>query len=327
MVSTTTNTHINTNANDNQNLAVLLGLISVMAFSLTLPFAKVAVQALTGLETGLLRCLIAGMVAIPILWLTKSSLPNRLQVKRLFLGSLGIVYGFPIFSAIGMQTVPVSHGAIVLTLMPLTTAVLGSLLTKKPMSVKFWLWSVLGGVLVLGYVVMTYDLESFGFGDVYLVLAMFLGSFGYVQSSRLASCDINPMKGWQVVCWMVVLNLPVIVLLCLLFVDISHVQSMTALQTFALLFLGLVSNLLAFFSWNKALAMGGIAKISQLQLLQTFMTYGVAIVFMNEMIDLLSVLVCVLVVVTVYMTQQAAKQSSSLDPVINKHKRVFYSRP
>ena len=153
---------------------------------------------------------------------------------------------------------------------------------------------------------MTKDLQSLVLGDIYLALAVILAGFGYAQSGQLS----QGMFGWQVICWMLVLNFPIILGLSLAFVDFSHINMMKASHIGALLFLASVSGLFGFFSWNKALAMGGIATISQLQLLQTFLTYGVAVLFMGEQWNWLSLIICLLVVATVYQTQKSARQVS-----------------
>src|SRR6218665_1606096 len=90
--------------------AYLLGLMSVAAFALTLPCAKVLAGQLSAMQIGLFRSMLAALAALPILWFTRSARPNASQVKRLLLLSLGIVYGFPILTAGGMRYVPVGHG-------------------------------------------------------------------------------------------------------------------------------------------------------------------------------------------------------------------------
>lgn len=287
-----------------QNQAIALGLLGVSLFALTLPFSKIAVQALTGIEIGLLRSLIAGLVALPILWVTRSPLPTRSQIGRLYLGSLGIIYGFPIFSSLAMKYVPVSHGAIVLAILPLMTAVFGVWMSKKAMSRQFWGWAGLGAILVISYVAVSHDLQGMGFGDSYLAIAVLLAGFGYAQSGQLA----GQIAGWRVICWMVVLNLPILAGLSVALVDWHHLANLTVSQGVALGYLSLVSALLGFFAWNKALALGGIAKISQLQLLQTFITYAVAVMFMGEDWHWVSVAVAVLVVFCVYRSQKATIQ-------------------
>jgi drug/metabolite transporter (DMT)-like permease len=42
--------------------------------------------------------------------------------------------------------------------------------------------------------------------------------------------------------------------------------------------------LLGFFAWNVGLAMGGIARVSQVQLLQTFVTLAVAALVLGEQV-------------------------------------------
>lgn len=128
--------------------AYLLGLMSVAAFALTLPCAKVLAGPLSAMQIGLFRSMLAALAALPILWFTRSARPNASQVKRLLLLSLGIVYGFPILTAVGMRYVPVGHGGVVLAALPLATAIFGSLITKDRPPLLFWLASIGGFVAV-----------------------------------------------------------------------------------------------------------------------------------------------------------------------------------
>ncbi|MFW2177742.1 MULTISPECIES: DMT family transporter [unclassified Moraxella] len=290
-----------------QRTAVILGLLSVLAFSLTLPFNKIAIHALTGIEIGVVRSIIAGSVAVLILLITKSKLPNSRQIFQLYLASIGLIYGFPILSAQAMKSVPVSHGAVVLAILPLATAVWGILFSRKNMSKSFWAWSLVGASLVLCYVLFRHGLGSmaqFAVGDFYLGVAVILAGFGYAMSGKLSS----EMKGWQVMCWLLTINLPILLVLAYWLVEWQKLLIMTPTQTLAMGYLSMVSGLFGFFMWNKALAMGGIAKISQLQLLQTFFTYGIAILFMGEILDWVSLAVGVLVVFCVWQIQQSAKK-------------------
>jgi drug/metabolite transporter (DMT)-like permease len=46
-----------------------------------------------------------------------------------------------------------------------------------------------------------------------------------------------------------------------------------------------LSQYLGFFAWNAGLALGGIARVSQAQLLQTFVTLGIAASLNGERVD------------------------------------------
>ena len=291
---------MNTN-NQIQKEALFLGLISVCAFALTLPLSKVVVSTLSGYSVGILRSLIAAFFAIFIIYFTKSKFPKKTHVTQLYLTSVGIVYGFPILTALGMETVPVGHGAVVLALLPISTAIWGSFLTQKNMPAKFWLYSILGLSLVFLYILLRYDLEGFYYGDLYLAGAVILAGFGYAQGGKLSS----ELKGWEVICWMLILNIPLLILIAFLIVPISQLTILNNYQIAALLFLALVNSLLGFFSWNKALSLGGIQKISQLQLLQPFITYLYSIFLMGEKFDLLTVVICGLVVAMIVKIQNA----------------------
>jgi drug/metabolite transporter (DMT)-like permease len=285
--------------------AYLLGVLSVAAFALTLPCAKVLAGHLSAIQIGLFRSALAGLVALPILLFTGSARPNRSQIKRLFLMSLGVVYGFPVLTAVGMQYVPVGHGGVVLAALPLSTAIFGSLITKDRPPILFWLASVGGFIAVALFAVWRSEVGGgFYSGDLALLGAVVLAGFGYAQGGALS----KEMKGWEVMCWALVLNLPILLMLSMWQFDARQFIQFDSVQWSALAFLAFVNSLLGFFSWNRALALGGIQRISQLQLLQPFFTYAYSIVLMGEKFDPLALLVCTFVIALVVVSKRALKK-------------------
>lgn len=272
--------------------AYVLGTLSVVAFALTLPFTKLLSAQMAALQIGLMRSLIAGIVALPILWVWRAPWPDRSQLKRLFLTSLGIVYGFPILTAVGMHYVPVSHGGVVLAALPLSTAIWGSLLTRQHAPASFWLVSVSGFLAVVYYSVSSHSMQGLYLGDLALCGAVVLAGMGYAQGGALS----RALKGWQVMCWTLVISLPVVIVLTAVTTDFQVLARLDPAGWGALLFLALINSLFGFFTWNKALAMGGIQKISQLQLLQPFITYAFAIVMFGEALSARTVFVWALVI-------------------------------
>lgn len=282
--------------------AYLLGLMSVAAFALTLPCAKVLAGPLSAMQIGLFRSMLAALAALPILWFTRSARPNASQLKRLLLLSLGIVYGFPILTAVGMRYVPVGHGGVVLAALPLATAIFGSLITKDRPPLLFWLASIGGFVAVALFAAWRSGIGGgFYLGDLALLGAVALAGFGYAQGGALS----KEMQGWEVMCWALVLNLPVLLPLSLLYFNAADFAGFGSVSWAALAFLAFVNSLLGFFSWNRALALGGIQRISQLQLLQPFFTYGYSIILMGEAFDPLALLICVAVIGLVVVSKRA----------------------
>ncbi|WP_263260530.1 DMT family transporter [Pseudomonas sp. RIT-PI-S] len=285
----------------NQDLhAYLLGLISVAAFAMTLPAAKMLAGELSAMQVGIFRSVLAAFAAIPFLVFGRAKLPNRSQVKRMLLTSTGIVYGFPILTALGMQYVPVSHGGVLLAALPLSTAVFGTLITGTRPSRAFWLVSCLGFAVVMSYMAITKGVEDFYIGDLALLGAVLLAGFGYAQGGALS----KELPGWQVMCWTLVLSLPVLLPASLWLYDGQTLANLSGQGIVALLFLAWVNSLLGFFSWNRALALGGIQRISQLQLLQPFFTFAFSIFLMGESWNWLTPVVCGVVIVLVWLAKR-----------------------
>lgn len=285
----------------NQDLqAYLLGLISVAAFAMTLPAAKVLAGDLSAVQVGIFRSVIAAFAAIPFLLIGRAKLPNRSQLKRMLLTSTGIVYGFPILTALGMQYVPVSHGGVVLAALPLSTAIFGTLITGTRPSRMFWVVSCLGFLVVMAYTVAMSDVSDIYLGDLALLGAVLLAGFGYAQGGALS----KELPGWQVMCWTLVVSLPILLPASLWLYDGETIANLPDIGVAALLFLALINSLLGFFSWNRALALGGIQRISQLQLLQPFFTFAFSILLMGESWNWLTPIVCALVIVLVWLAKR-----------------------
>jgi drug/metabolite transporter (DMT)-like permease len=70
-------------------------------------------------------------------------------------------------------------------------------------------------------------------------------------------------------------------------------------------YLGLMSMYLGFFAWNAGLAMGGVARVSQVQLLQGFVTIGIAALLLGETLEISTLGFAGAVAVTVLMGRRA----------------------
>jgi len=292
--------HTQPEAKNQDMQAYLLGLISVAAFAMTLPAAKMLAGELSAVQVGIFRSVLAAFAAIPFLVFGRARLPNRSQVKRMLLTSTGIVYGFPILTALGMHYVPVSHGGVVLAALPLATAIFGTLITGTRPSKAFWLVSCLGFLVVMSYTVFMTGASDLYLGDLALLGAVVLAGFGYAQGGALS----KELPGWQVMCWTLVVSLPILLPASLWLYDGATLSNLSGQGLGALLFLALINSLLGFFSWNRALALGGIQRISQLQLLQPFFTFGFSIFLMGEGWNWLTPVVCAAVIVLVWLAKR-----------------------
>jgi len=274
---------------------MLLGIIGVSAFGLTLPATRVIIPHLDPIFIGLGRAVLAAVfAAIFLLWF-RQKVPTKNQVYQLAIVALGVVVGFPIFSSWAMQYVPASHGGVVLGILPLATAIVGVLIGNERPSFSFWLVSIIGSGLVVLYTLLQGS-GGFQTADIALLGAIISAAVGYAVGARLS----KDMGGWQVICWALVLAFPFILLPTISYAPESFAGiSMIGYGSF--LYLALVSQLLAFFVWYKGLALGGIARVSQAQLIQPFVTLFASALFLGEIIDIETMVFVFLVVSSVWL--------------------------
>ncbi|MDA8870781.1 DMT family transporter, partial [Rhizobiaceae bacterium] len=248
-------------------LGVALGLLGVLMFSGTLPATRFAVRTFDPLFITFARAALATLAAMACLAIMRAPLranwPSGRIGALLFVG-LTMIYGFPAFMALAMQTVPAAHGGVVVGVIPLVTAVFAVILAGERPSPLFWLCGVAGAVVIAVFALRDGE-AGLDIGYLWLLFACIIASAGYVVSGKLSRL----MQGWEVICWALVLCAPVTFLGTALTFSPSTLEASVP-QVAALAYLGFGSMLLSFFAFNAGMRLGGIARISQLQLLQTF---------------------------------------------------------
>ncbi len=266
-----------------ESRGLLLGFIGVLIFSLTLPMTRVAVAQLDPWLIGFGRAVLAAIPAAMYLAWRRAPRPMRADWPPLAAVVIGVIVGFPVCSSIGMQTVPASHGAIVIGVLPLATALFAAWLGGERPSRAFWLLAVAGSAVVL---VFAWRAGGGGFvtGDLWLLAAVALGALGYAEGGRLA----RKIGGPEVICWALVVSAPVLLVpVAWLAVRQTWPVGATALLAFG--YVTLFSQFLGFFAWYRGLAEGGLARVGQVvgqvQLLQVFLTIGFAGLLFGESID------------------------------------------
>jgi drug/metabolite transporter (DMT)-like permease len=255
------------------------GLLGVLAFSFTLPATRLAVAAFDPLAVGLGRAVVAAIPAALLLFLTKQSWPDRSQWKRLAVVVLGVIVGFPVFSAWAMQHTDASHGAVVVGILPLATAIAAFLRAGERPRSRFWFSSIAGSATVVAFALSS-GRGGIGPADGSLLLAVALAALGYAEGGRLA----REIGGWQVICWSLVLALPFLIGPVVWSV-VRHGIEAPPSAWGGFFYLSFVSAFLGFFAWYHGLALGGVARVGQLQLLQPFFTFIAAAVFLGERFD------------------------------------------
>ena len=280
--------------------AYALGFIGVLCFAATLPLTTIALADFSPTFITMIRAVIAATAACIWIIFSHSTRPTREEVKPLLVSGLGLVFGFPLAMAVGLQTVPSYHGAVVLGILPLVTAGLSVLVHGYRARLGFWLCAVAGAALVVIFSVEEQG-GSVSWADLWLVLAALMASSGYVIAGDLSKRRPGP---W-VICWSLVLLSPISVIATVaVWPEFFWVRPESSL--FALLALGLFSMFFGFFAWNTGLALGGIAEVGQVQLLQIFLTLLWGSVLIGEVVTRDVWIFASLVALTVYIGRKLA---------------------
>lgn len=283
-----------------ENTGMALGLIGVIIFSLTLPMTRIVVQEVHPLLNGLGRALLAAIPAAVLLLWRREKWPTWAQIKGLSLVILGVIIGFPVLSAWAMKTLPASHGALVNGLQPLCVAIYAAWLSHERPSKAFWGCAALGSALVLSYALIS-GAGTIQAGDLWMLAAIAIGALGYAEGGRLA----KEMGGWQVICWALVLSSPLL-LGPVIYLMVQHQGPISTGAWWAFGYVSIFSQFIGFFAWYAGLAMGGISRVSQVQLLQIFFTIAFSALFFGEHIEPITWLFAAGVIATVMLGRKTA---------------------
>ncbi|MFA5662805.1 DMT family transporter [Castellaniella sp.] len=277
----------------------LNGFIGMAIFSGSLPATRVAVLGLDPLFVTAARAGLAGVLATFMLVLAarrdgaqavhgqagagdraspvsvrRTRQPTGLATQarpaqgdwvRLVLVALGVVLGFPLFTALALQSITSAHSLVFIGLLPMSTALFAAWLAQERPSRSFWTFAVLGALAVVGFA-FSQDGSGVLWADGLMVLAIVSCGYGYAEGGRLA----RRLGAWQVICWVLVVSLPVSLPLAFIWAP----RNLAAVPPSAWaggLYVAIFSMLVGFIFWYRGLAQGGIAAVGQLQLLQPFL--------------------------------------------------------
>lgn len=285
------------------------GLLGVAAFSFTVPFTKVAVAGIPPLFIGSGRAVVAAVLAVAALAITRQRLPHPRTWLRLAPVAGGVVVGFPLLTSYALTAAPAGHGAVVIALLPAATATVAVLRAGERPPTLFWAVTALGSLAATAFAF----LQSGGVGqltwaDLLLLGAVGCAAVGYAEGGLLA----RELGSWQTIAWALVLAAPAMLVLAVASV-LDQPPSATPVQWAAFGYLAVVSMFLGFFAWYRGLALGPMAQVSQIQLLQPVMSICWAALLLGEVLSwstvmgALAVILCAAAAVRVRLNRTATQ--------------------
>jgi drug/metabolite transporter (DMT)-like permease len=292
-----------------ERLGLLLGFIGMAIFGGTLPATRIAVSAIDPIALTAARTAIAGLCSLALLIVLRRPPPPRRLWFSLAVAMLCISVMFPLLMALAVQTVDASHGGVVLGILPIATAFVAVLITHERPKPLFWIASIVGAALVIAFALRQGG-GTLSAGDLLLIAAVAVSAIGYAFSGRLTA----DMPGWEVISWVLVMALPISLPAAVFTLPAADLSDIPLKPWLALLYVALFSQWIGFFAWNAGMAIGGIARVSQVQLLQPFITFALAALFNGETITPQIVLFASAVVATVAISTRTRRRNAPISP-------------
>jgi drug/metabolite transporter (DMT)-like permease len=269
------------------------GLLGVVIFSGSLPATRIAVGGFAPLFLTGARAVIAGLLGGALLWLLRQQRPSRRDLLALSVVALGVVVGWPLLTALAMQRMSAAQGCVFVGILPLATALFGVLRGGERPRPVFWLFSVLGAGAVAGFA-LTQGGAAGLTPSLMMLAGILLCGLGYAEGAALS----RRLGGWQVISWALLLSLPVTAALALA-TRPDHWTGIGPGAWSGLAYVSVLSMLVGFLFWYRGLALGGIARVGQLQLLQPFLGIALAALVIGEPVSGTMLAVSALVVLCV----------------------------
>ncbi len=297
------------------NTGLWLGALGVLIFAMTLPLTRLAVGTLEspGLSPWFVtfgRAALAGVISAFYLVVTHAPIPNISQSKHLASIMLCLVFGFPILIAFALQVVTSGHAAVITALLPLITAMMAAWLFKHRAPIGFWICASMGALLVISFAILESHQTTGSFilswADMLLLGSVLAAAWGYTKGAQ-----VTPELGAErVICWICVMGLPFSIPGALAFWP-NHSMPLTIWLSFA--YLGIFSMWLGFFAWYRGLQIGGTLIVSQVQLVQPFLSIVAAATILGESLDALTVCFALAVVGTVFLGKHFSQRNFHSD--------------
>ena len=259
-----------------------LGLLGMLIFAGTIPMTRLAAGSnaapqLPAVFVAIGRAGVAGLLSMVYLAVTRAPWPRRRHWPMLLLTVLGNVLGWPLLLGLAVRRVDAMHASVITGLMPLATAAVGALVLHQRPSRGFWAFALLGATLVVAFAAWS-GAGLPQLGDLLLLGAVVASSIGYISGAKVSSGP-QGMSAEQTISWVLVLALPVsLPMLVTQWPTVPvHPASWAAFG-----YVAVFSMWMGFFAWYRGMAWGGTLRVSQVQLLQPFVSILLSVPLLGE---------------------------------------------
>lgn len=281
---------------------------AVLLWAGTAVVTKFAVGELDPLSVGMLRTVLAAIVAGPLVLILGLRGPRRQRdCALLAISSFCGFIAFPILFSVGLRYTSASHAALILAALPIYTGMFAAIFERKAPSGQWLAGAALalaGQVFLVAYEVGFSsdgrDASEIALGDALTTAGALAASLGYVGGARLS----RTLSSWSTTLWGITVA-GVVMAPALLLIAPAHLWSgITVAASFSVLYLAIGSTILGYAAWYWALARGGVGRIGLAQFFQPAATMALGAMFLGEAITPTLVFATVVILVGVFITQR-----------------------
>jgi drug/metabolite transporter (DMT)-like permease len=244
---------------------------------------RLATEDLEPLVVAVLRTVLAGIVAVPLIAGSGLRPPSSRRSRVLLAVSAvaGFVF-FPIVYTLGQERTSAMHGVGILAGLPVFTGLYAACVARR------WpgRWWLVGCALALVGEAVIIAIRSSGsggdaslVGDLLVLAAALVVSLGYVAGALLVPRGFSSAATTY---WGVVLGAVVLAPLGVGLFLVDGVPHADASAWGAVVFLAVVTSIVGYVGWYWALAHGGITRIAPLQFLQPLSGLALAAIVLDE---------------------------------------------
>ena len=291
-------------------LGLWLGLLGMLIFAGTIPMTRLAsgsseAPQLPAVFVAIGRAGVAGLLSMAYLLVTRAPWPRRQHWPMLLISVFGNVLGWPLLLGLAVRRVDAMHAAVITGLMPLATAAVGALVLHQRPSRAFWAFALLGAALVVAFAAWS-GAGLPQVGDLLLLGAVIASSIGYISGAKVSSGP-QGMSAEQTISWVLVLALPVTLPMLVTQWPTAPVR---AASWAAFGYVAVFSMWMGFFAWYRGMAWGGTLRVSQVQLLQPFVSILLSVPLLGERLRPATLGFSIAVMACVYLGRRTAVRSA-----------------
>ena len=269
---------------------------------------KLAVAEVPPTLVGMLRTVLALPLAMLLLFASRLPRPAGRQWGLAVLSGLGGFVVFPILFSLGQARTTGAHGGLILAALPVITGLVAAAAARRWPAGRW----VLGAAIALSgeVVLMSFGGELLGrgspshatlAGDALVLLSACASGSGYVAGAHLARhIGARAATLWS-------LSLAGLCLLPFALWQGAPVDwaQLSAVTWVSLVYLALLSSIVAYVLWFWALDAGGIARVATAQFLQPVVSLGLAAWILSETISVELLLATLIILAGVAICQRA----------------------